>query len=132
LLRAASLSDEALRDELVQVRDVTTLSLKLVENYAAATGQAEVKKLLDHDAARQWIAGRQLIDLIEAFPAPLTAEQLRALTRPLSPRAYSIASSRREVGDEVHLLISTVRYHSHGRERLGVASGFTGERLKKG
>ena len=59
-----------------------------------------------------WIAGRQLIDLIEHFPIALTAEQLRALTRPLAPRAYSIASSRREVGDEAHLLISAVRYET--------------------
>lgn len=133
LLQAAGFAkDDALREEFVQARDVTTLSQKLVESYAAATGQADVKKLLDTGNARQWIEGRQLIDLIEAFPAVLSAEQLLALTRPLAPRAYSIASSRQEVGDEAHLLISTVRYNAHGRERLGVASGFTGERLKKG
>ena len=82
--------------------------------------------------ARDWIAGRQLIDLIEHFPIALDAEQLRALTRPLAPRAYSIASSRREVGDEAHLLISAVRYESHGRARKGVASNYVAERLKKG
>src|SRR5262249_15428374 len=71
-------------------------------------------------------------DLIAHFPIALTAEQLKALTRPLAPRAYSIASSRREVGDEAHLLISAVRYASHGRERKGVASGYAAERLKKG
>ena len=66
------------------------------------------------------------------FPIALDAEQLRALTRPLAPRAYSIASSRREVGDEAHLLISAVRYDSHGRARKGVASNYVAERLKKG
>ena len=54
------------------------------------------------------------------------------MTRPLAPRAYSIASSRREVGDEAHLLISAVRYDSHGRARKGVASNYVAERLKRG
>src|SRR5262249_59879920 len=59
-------------------------------------------------------------------------EHLRSLTRPLAPRAYSIASSRREVGDEAHLLVSAVRYASHGRDRKGVASNHVAERLRKG
>src|SRR6478736_6491563 len=81
--------------------------------------------------AKEWIAGRQLIDLIAVFPIALDAETLRALTRPLAPRAYSIASSRREVGDEAHLLISAVRYETHGRARKGVASNYVAE-LKRG
>jgi sulfite reductase (NADPH) flavoprotein alpha-component len=133
LLKAAGLSaDEALRAEFLKSRDVTTLSLKTVENYAAATEHQYVKKLISSGEAKSWIEGRQLIDLIAEFPITLSAEQLKSLTRPLAPRAYSIASSRKEVGDEVHLLISTVRYNTNGRDRLGVASGFVGERLKKG
>jgi sulfite reductase (NADPH) flavoprotein alpha-component len=133
LLRAAGLaSDGALRDEFTKNRDVTTLSLKTVENYATATGHHYVKSLIDSGEARGWIAGRQLIDLVEHFPIALSGEQLRTLTRPLAPRAYSIASSRREVGDEAHLLVSAVRYDSQGRSRTGVASGFVAERLRKG
>jgi sulfite reductase (NADPH) flavoprotein alpha-component len=133
LLKSAGLgSDSALRDELLANRDVTTLSLKTVENYAAATGHQYVKALLEQGEARGWIAGRQLIDLIDYFPIALSAEQLRGLTRPLAPRAYSIASSRREVGDEAHLLVSAVRYATHDRERTGVASGFVADQLKKG
>ena len=52
-------------------------------------------------------------------------------TRPLAPRAYSIASARSEVGDEAHLLISAVRYETHGRARRGVASNYAAG-LKKG
>jgi sulfite reductase (NADPH) flavoprotein alpha-component len=133
VLKAAGLSsDNALRRDLTQSRDITTLSLKTLETYAASTGHQYVKALLDNGEAKAWIAGRQLIDLIEHFPIALSAEQLRALTRPLAPRAYSIASSRREVGDEAHLLISAVRYEAHGRARKGVASNFVVERLKKG
>ncbi|MGB8895709.1 MAG: flavodoxin domain-containing protein [Pseudolabrys sp.] len=133
LLKAAGLSgDDKLRIELIKSRDVTTLSLKTVETYAEKTGHQYVKALLADGQAREWIVGRQLIDLIATFPIPLDAEKLRALTRPLAPRAYSIASSRREVGDEAHLLISAVRYDSHGRARKGVASNYVAERLKRG
>ncbi len=133
LLELAGLAgDDKLRAELIKARDVTTLSLKTVESYAAQTGHQYVKALLADGKAKEWIAGRQLIDLIATFPIALTAEHLRALTRPLAPRAYSIASSRREVGEEAHLLISAVRYETHGRARKGVASNYVAERLKRG
>ena len=133
LLKSAGLaSDEGLRAEFLKSRDVTTLSLKALETYAATTGHQYVKSLLESGEAKGWIAGRQLIDLVEYFPISLSAEQLRGLTRPLAPRAYSIASSRREVGEEAHLLVSAVRYESFGRARKGVASNFVADRLKKG
>src|SRR6266702_7969500 len=133
LLKSAGLaSDEALRIELAKTRDITTLSLKTLESHAAATGHQYVKALIESGEARSWIAGRQLIDLLDHFPIALEADQLRAITRPLAPRAYSIASSRREVGEEAHLLVSAVRYESHGRARKGVASNYIAERVKKG
>ena len=130
LLASARISDPALRTDLIKSRDVTTLSLKALETYAGF-GQHYVKELLDAGTAKNWIVGRQLIDLIQEFPAALDAERLRTLTRPLNPRAYSIASSRAEVGDEAHLLISKVGYTTHNRVRKGVASNYAAG-LKKG
>jgi len=133
LLKSAGLAgDDKLRSDFIKTRDVTTLSAKTVETYAEKTGHQYVKALIADGQVNEWIAGRQLIDLIATFPIALDAETLRALTRPLAPRAYSIASSRREVGDEAHLLISAVRYESHGRARKGVASNYVAERLKRG
>ena len=132
LLQLSGVSDDALRGELIASRDIATLSLKTLETYAEATSHAQVKALIADGKARDWIAGRQLVDLIESFPAQLDAERLRSLTRPLAPRAYSIASSRREVGDEAHLLISAVRYRSHERDRKGVTSTYVADRLKRG
>ena len=133
LLKSAGLSgDDKLRSEFIKTRDVTTLSAKTIETYAEKTGHQYVKALIADGQVKEWIAGRQLIDLIATFPIALDAETLRALTRPLAPRAYSIASSRREVADEAHLLISAVRYDSHGRARKGVASNYVAERLKRG
>jgi sulfite reductase (NADPH) flavoprotein alpha-component len=133
LLKAAGLSDDqALRDDFIKSRDIHTLSLKSFEVYAAVTGHQYVKAMFEDGTAKEWIIGRQLIDLVSNFPIALVAEHLRAVTRPLAPRAYSIASSRREFADEAHLLISAVRYETHGRARKGVASNYVAERLKKG
>src|SRR6185312_6745726 len=98
-LKLAGVTDDALRHEFLTARDVTTLSVKAIENYAAATGHQYVKKLIADGEARDWVNGRQLIDLVGTFPISLDAERLRALTRPLAPRAYSIASSRKDVGE---------------------------------
>jgi sulfite reductase (NADPH) flavoprotein alpha-component len=133
ILNATGLSgDAALRQALLAERDITTLSATTVERFVKATGHAEAQTLIDSGELRAWIEGRHLIDLITAYPAALTAEHLTTITRPLPPRAYSIASSRKEVGDEVHLVIAAVRYETHGRARGGVASTHVADRIKNG
>lgn len=133
ILNAAGLSgDEALRRALLAERDVTTLSAATIERFVKATGHAEAQTLIDSGEAKAWIEGRHLIDLLETYPAKLTAEHVNTITRPLPPRAYSIASSRKEVGDEVHLAIAAVRYETHGRARSGVASVHVADRIRDG
>nr|WP_294553440.1 flavodoxin domain-containing protein [uncultured Rhodopila sp.] len=115
VLQAAGLSgDETLRGALLDRLDITTLTAKQLEDFARETGTAPLPN--------EWAAGRQIIDLLETAPGRLSAEQLTALLRPLPPRYYSIASSRKAVPEEAHLLIAGLRYVSHGRERAGVAS----------
>lgn len=125
-------SDEALRNTLLAERDISTLSSATIERFVAATGHAGARSLLDSGEAQAWIEGRHLLDLLEAYPGTLAAEHLGAITRPLPPRAYSIASSRKEVEDEAHLLIAAVRYETHGRARSGVASTHIADRVKTG
>ncbi|WP_144765292.1 diflavin oxidoreductase [Methylobacterium dankookense] len=133
ILKAAGLAgDEALRKALLAERDITTLSAATVERFVKATGHAEAQRLIESGEVRAWIEGRHLIDLIETYPAKLSAEHLNTITRPLPPRAYSIASSRKEVGDEVHLTIAAVRYETHGRARAGVASVHVADRIRNG
>ncbi|WP_091970222.1 diflavin oxidoreductase [Methylobacterium gossipiicola] len=133
ILAATGLTgDDALRQALLAERDITTLSATTVERFAKATGHADAQKLIDSGEAKAWIEGRHLIDLIQSFPATVTADHLNTITRPLPPRAYSIASSRKEVGDEVHLVIAAVRYETHGRARSGVASTHVADRVKNG
>jgi len=134
VLRAARLvPDDALAGALANERDLTTLSLPVIEKYAALAGCADLRVLVEAGEARAWANGRQLVDLLEAFPAHLTPDALTGLLRPLPPRAYSIASSRAAVGDaEAHLLIAAVRYETHGRARSGVASTHVADRLGVG
>jgi sulfite reductase (NADPH) flavoprotein alpha-component len=132
ILKATGLTgDEGLGRKLIAERDITTLSVPTIERFAGLTGHAGAAALVA-EGARGWTEGRQLVDLLAAFPASLAADDLLALTRPLPPRAYSIASSRKEVGDEAHLLIAAVRYESHGRARNGVASTHAADRLRAG
>ncbi len=121
-----------LRRTLIEDRDITTLSLKSLENYANATSNRDVWALIESGRAREWIAGRQFVDLLAEFPGRLSIAQFYDVTRALAPRAYSIASSRKEFEDEIHLLVSAVRYEAFGRPRTGVASGYIADRVAKG
>jgi sulfite reductase (NADPH) flavoprotein alpha-component len=130
LLRAAGVvPDAALAEALATRLDITTLTGPMLAAYAALTGE----RGLDSAAAQAaFLEGRQVIDLLEAFPHRLTGAQLAGLLRPLPPRSYSIASSRKAVEEEAHLLVAAVRYAAQGRARQGVASVDLAERRRVG
>ena len=125
--------DTALHTILVERHDVTTLTGHLIRNYAELTGDASLASLAN-DPARlaEFLPGRHVADLLDAYPNRLTPEQLTGLLRPLPPRLYSIASSQAATPDEVHLLVGAVRYRTHDRDRGGVTSTFIADRRKKG
>lgn len=125
--------DSALAEILAREHDITTLSEKLVKDYAAASADAALGALAaDPMQLPEFLAGRHAIDLFESFPHKLAPEALTALLRPLVPRYYSIASSRRATGEAAHLLVSALRYESAGRRRQGVASVFLADRRRAG
>ncbi|MDA8248859.1 MAG: flavodoxin domain-containing protein [Rhodospirillales bacterium] len=117
---------EALEGKL----DITTLTRPMLAAYADLTGEARLKDVAAQTAFL--VAGRHVIDLLESFPHRLTQDQLAGLLRPLAPRSYSIASSRKAVDEAAHLLVSAVRYDAHGRRRHGVASVDLADRRKAG
>jgi sulfite reductase (NADPH) flavoprotein alpha-component len=124
--------DESLHDLLARQHDVTTLTPPVIQAYAQLTGEAGVRALLEGEGSAGWLEGRQIIDLFEAFPHRLTADQLVAILRPMPPRLYSIASSLKYVPEEAHLLVGVLRYQSQGRDRRGVASTCLAERRAVG
>ncbi len=88
----------------------------------------------DHDhgtrsAPRQY----HVLDLLQNNPeSKLNAQPLVTALRPLAPRFYSVASSQRSAGDEVHFTIDTVRYRHNDRAAKGVASSWLADRLQVG
>jgi sulfite reductase (NADPH) flavoprotein alpha-component len=134
VLRIAGLTgNDQAHSALSRDFDITLLTRSQIVSYGTLTGEAKLTALAGDEAAlTDFLKDRQFIDLLEAAPHALTPEQLTGLLRPLPARLYSIASSRKAVGEEAHLLIAKVAWGSHGRARRGVASGQVAERLKVG
>ncbi|PPT92407.1 assimilatory sulfite reductase (NADPH) flavoprotein subunit [Xanthomonas theicola] len=70
------------------------------------------------------LADHQVIDVLRRWPADWDHRALLDALRPLAPRLYSIASSRKRVGDEVHLSVDVLAYQAHGHAHGGAASGY--------
>lgn len=133
LLAAAGIAgDETLAATLRRERDVTTLSRNTLETFQKLRPHHALADLLAGGDVRGWLEGRQVVDLLQAFPSRLDAGELNELLRPLPARAYSIASSPLAHPEEAHLLVGLVDYESQGRRRQGVASGHIAHRLAKG
>ncbi len=134
VLEAAGLAgDTALHATLAARHDVSTLSAHLVRGLAELTKDPTIADLAgDAEQLAEFLPGRHVVDLLTAFPNRLTAAQLTGLLRPLPARLYSVASSQAMVGEEAHLLVSAVRYQTHGRDRAGVASTHIADRRRAG
>lgn len=95
---------------------------------------AFLKDLLDPGqkaSLDDYLWGKDVLDVLEEFPQlKFTIEELPKVLRKLQPRLYSIASSQKAVGENVHLTVAVVRYKSKSSERLreGVCSTFLAER----
>jgi sulfite reductase (NADPH) flavoprotein alpha-component len=132
----AQLGDKTLVEALKHDFDLTTLQPAIVDKYNAVAQNDDLKKLLDEEGRatlKSWVDGRQLIDLLEAYPCKhWTAESFTGVLRKLAPRLYSIASSLKKHEDQVHLTVAAVRYHSHGRDRTGVCSCYLADEVEAG
>ncbi len=117
----------SLRRWLQEKRELTQLARPVLERYQQIAGNAALAELLkpDQNAALQaFLTRHQFIDLVQQFPAHLNADQVLATLRPLTPRLYSIASSQRVVGDEVHLTVGIIDEQTDAGRRVGAASRF--------
>lgn len=114
-----------LREWLLAKRELTRLSRSFVAAHAARADDAALARLLEAengDALAALIATQQPIDLLLRHRGDWTAQDLVASLRPLTPRLYSIASSRKLVGEEAHLTVAHVEYRRDDALRWGVAS----------
>ena len=118
-----------LRRWLSHERELTRLSRPLIAAVADASGDAKLAGLLRSDRSASLaalLAEDQPIDLWRRHPAEWAADELVAALRPQTPRLYSIASSQKAVGDEVHLTVAVVDYEAYGERHWGAASSFLG------
>ncbi|MDX1948931.1 MAG: flavodoxin domain-containing protein [Rickettsiales bacterium] len=121
-----------LSELLTEDYEITSLSAFLIKNYAEIIGDKKLLEKAKKSEISEYIYGRFLIDLIKDYPIKnIKAEDFVKILRKIPPRLYSIASSQKSVGDEVHLTIASVRYNSFGMARSGVSSGFLADSLKK-
>jgi sulfite reductase (NADPH) flavoprotein alpha-component len=110
---------------LTSKRELTRLSRPFVAALAERSGDAGLHSLLqpeNAEALRAVLTERQPIDLLQGHPVAWTGDALVAALRPLTPRLYSIASSRAAVDDEVHLTVAHVEYETRAGTRWGAAS----------
>ncbi|KQN96512.1 MULTISPECIES: assimilatory sulfite reductase (NADPH) flavoprotein subunit [Stenotrophomonas] len=112
---------------LGEQRELTRLSRPLLATVAERSGNADLAGLLEPARAGELaavFADHQLVDVLHRWPADWDASALVATLRPAAHRLYSIASSRKRVGDEVHLTVDELAYDAHGRDHVGAASAF--------
>ncbi len=129
------LGDEtlSLRNALVERLELTQSYPGFVEKYATATVNAELQALVeDKGLLREYLAARQIFDIIKQYPGDITAQALVDCLRKLQARLYSIASSQAEVEDEVHLTVGVVEFEAFGESHFGGCSGYLGRIAKEG
>ncbi|MED5509163.1 MAG: assimilatory sulfite reductase (NADPH) flavoprotein subunit [Pseudomonadota bacterium] len=122
---------QKLSELLLYQREITVLTRPMLEQWAELAGSDALNSLVaDKAALNEWLQGRDVLDLIQAYPIKnLDETTFVNLLRKLPPRMYSIASSQAAVEDEVHITVAAVRYSAHERERSGVASTWLADRL---
>ncbi len=116
----------SLAEWLATRRELTRLSRPTLTALAERSGADELRQLLEpgNPGFAALIADHQVVDVLRRWPADWDAAALLSALRPQAQRLYSIASSRKRVGDEAHLTLDVVSYQAHGHGHLGAASGF--------
>lgn len=120
-----------LKEALQKKLEITSLSKPLLKKVAEFTENSSLIKLLEDEVAlKEYIYGRDLIDVVEDYgPFTWTAQQFAEQLRKIPVRLYSIASSLQANEEEVHLTIGKVSYETNNRKRFGVASGQVANRI---
>jgi sulfite reductase (NADPH) flavoprotein alpha-component len=125
----------SLREGLLKHFQITQPSKQFLEAVIAKAngGADDLKELLNPERKHeleQYLWGMEQIDFLLDEPSiRFTPEEFVAVQRKLQPRLYSIASSLKACPEQVHFVIASVRYESHGRARKGVASTYLADRV---
>ncbi len=129
---------QPLRDVLIHQYILNRVSKKFVKAVLERLPEGEKKKSLaeivgNEEAFEDFVFTRDYTDVLVEYPVNFTAAEFLPLTNKIAPRLYSIASSPKAHPGEVHLTVAVVKYHTHGRHKHGIASGYLahGQELHK-
>lgn len=139
---------EADPESLVAVPDGSEVQLldALCHHYCLKDPSDELLELVISDVRDPGVKGRLVAMLEDGVPEgfdvldvlqevqgmPVDVLAFLETLGPMNPRLYSIASSQKEVGNQVCLTVGKVTYDREGRLRKGVASTMLAERLTPG
>jgi sulfite reductase (NADPH) flavoprotein alpha-component len=123
---------KTLSDALTMDYELTPLTGVSLNRYAELTGSKRLKEITaDNALVTGYLYGRDILDLIMEEPFRMTPDVFLSLLRKNTPRMSSVASSQDMVDDEVHVLVSVVRYEAYGRAREGQCSTFLADRIQE-
>lgn len=114
---------QPLSKALEDSREISLLSRPVLDTVAAQ--QKDLAGVLEsRDRLAEYLATRQLTDLLAEYPIDWQPQSFVDALRGLTPRLYSIASSPDANPDEAHLTVGVVRYEQFGRDHWGSASNY--------
>jgi len=108
--------------------ELSKLTVDVLQRYNDFHKQEKLTAVLNNtEVLKNFLYGRDVLDLLSDYPVKINAPQLVGVLRPLQPRLYSIASSPKALPGEVHLTVGVVDYENRGRRKKGTCSGFLAE-----
>ena len=120
-----------LREALITGYILNRVSKKFVKAVLEKLPEGEKKTQLaeivaNDEAFDDYIFTRDYTDVLIEYPTSFSVAEFIPLINKIQPRLYSIASSPKAHPGEVHLTVAVVNYHTHGRMKYGIASGYLG------
>lgn len=112
--------------------NITDISPKLFREVHARQSNLDKKHELEElsqeqnrNAFKAYLEKHEVWDFLLAHAeVHFTPQEIVDLLMPLLPRFYSISSSSRYVGEEVHLTVAPLEYESNGHKRRGVCTHY--------
>ena len=119
----------SLRELLLTQYIINRVSKKFVKAVLEKLPEGEAKTKLteitgNEEAFNDYTFARDYTDVLIDFPVQFEPLEVLPLFNKIAPRLYSIASSPKAHPGEVHLTVAVVSYHSHGRTKYGLATGY--------